>query len=365
MKVLDIAKTKVFSLDPDETVGKALSIMSENKIHQIPIIDSDSIYRGMIFAKQFVSINALPDSKVRSFICNTPILDENDQIEKCAQLMIVSANRALPLLDNGRLTGLISETDILKISDFGHANVDEVMSGAIVIEEQTTLGNALSKMRRYNISRLPIINTKGVLVGIVNALDIAGVISTPRERSTKSKGIGSLATIRDLEVKSIMKRSISVERGTRVNDIISHFNNYEEIVVVGDRRPIGIITPKDILELILPRISKPTIHVAHLVDEVTRSEIEMQMHKFLEKIQGKLGDVHLVVVYVDKHKTRKYSMRARLNTDRGVIDAKGVAFDPMSACKVMISRLDRRIKSEHSQRVSDRKHARTARGNIG
>ena len=31
MKVLDIAKTKVFSLDPDETVGKALSIMSENK----------------------------------------------------------------------------------------------------------------------------------------------------------------------------------------------------------------------------------------------------------------------------------------------------------------------------------------------
>src|SRR5215831_4628748 len=209
MKVLDIAKTRVISLHPDETVGKALSMMSENKIHQIPIIDSDSIYRGMIFAKQFVSVNALPDSKVKSFICNTPILNENEQIEKCARLMIVSANRALPLLDNGRLTGLISETDILRNSDFGHANVDEVMTGAIVIEERTTLGNALSKMRRYNISRLPIINSKGVLVGIVNALDIAEVISTPRERPTKSKGIGNVAAIRDLEVKSIMKRSIS------------------------------------------------------------------------------------------------------------------------------------------------------------
>ena len=115
MKVLDIVRTKVVSLDPDETVGKALNIMSKNKIHQIPIIDGDSIYRGMIFAKQFVSINALPDSKLRSFICNTPILTENEQIEKCAQLMIVSANRALPLLDNGRLIGLISERDILKI----------------------------------------------------------------------------------------------------------------------------------------------------------------------------------------------------------------------------------------------------------
>lgn len=364
MKVLDIVRTKVVSLDPDETVGKALNIMSKNKIHQIPIIDGDSIYRGMIFAKQFVSINALPDSKLRSFICNTPILTENEQIEKCAQLMIVSANRALPLLDNGRLKGLISERDILKISDFGHATVDEVMSGAIVIEEQSTLGNALSKMRRYNISRLPIINTNGVLVGIINALDIAEVISTPRERSTKSKGIGSLATIRDLEVKSIMKRAISVERRTRVNDILSHFNNNEEVVVVGDRRPIGIVTPKDILELILPRINKPTIHVAHLVDEVTRSEIETQMHKFLEKIQGKLGDIHLVVVYVDKHKTRKYSMRARLFTDKGVINAKGVAFDPVSSCKVMISRLDRQIKSEHSQRVRDRKHATSASGTM-
>ena len=364
MKVLDIAKTKVFSLHPDETVGKALSIMSENKIHQIPIVDTDSTYRGMIFAKQFVNVNALPDSKVRSFICNTPIVDREDQIEKCAQLMLVSANRALPLLDNGRLVGLISETDILKTSEFGHASVDEVMSGAIVIEETTTLSNALSKMRRYNISRLPIINPKGVLVGIINALDIAEVLSTPRERSTKSKGIGSLATIKDLEVKSIMKHPISVERGTKVNGIIGHFDNNEEIVVVGDRRPIGIITPKDILELILPRVNKPTIHVAHLVDEATRSEIEIQMLKFVEKIQGKLGDIHLAIVYVDKHKTRKYSMRARLITDKRVIDAKGVAFDPLSACKAMISRLDRRLKSEHGQRVRDKKHAKSARNNM-
>ena len=362
MKVFEIVKTKLFSLHPEETVGRALSLMSENRIHQIPIIDSNSIYKGMIFAKQFLSVNASPDSKVKSFICSTPVLNENDEIEKCAQLMIVSSNRALPLLDNGRLIGLLSESDVLRISDFGHAIVDEVMSGAIVIEEQTTLGNALSKMRQYSISRLPIINTKGILVGIVNALDIAEVNSTPRERSTKSKGIGSLATIRDLKVKSIMKRPISVERGTKVNDVIPHFSNNEEIVIVGNKRPIGIITPKDILELILPRMSKPTIHVAHFVDEATRSEIEVQMHKFIEKIQGKLGHIRLVVVYADKHKTRKYSMHARLMTERGIIDAKGVAFDPLSACKVTISRLNRRIKSEHSQRVRSRQHARSARG---
>ena len=362
MKVLEIAKTKVLSLDPEETVGKALSLMYENKIHQIPIIDTDSVYRGMIFAKQFLTVNALPHSKVKSFISNTPSLDESDDVEKCVQLMVVTGNRALPLLESGRLTGLLSEIDILTISDFGHAIVDEVMSGAIVIEEQTALGNALSKMRRYNISRLPVITPNGILVGIINSLDIAEVISTPIERSTKSKGIGGLVAIRDLKVKSIMKRPISVERGTRVNDVVAHLKNSEEIVVVGDKRPIGIITPKDILELILPRMNKPTVHVAHLDDENARSEIEIQMHKFLDKIRGKMGDIHLVVVYADKHKTRKYSMRARLITTTGVIDAKCVAFDPLSACKGMIARLDRRIKSEHSQKVRNRQHAKSARG---
>ena len=65
--------------------------------------------------------------------------------------------------------------------------------------------------------------------------------------------------------------------------------------------------------------------MAHIVDEVTRSEIEMQMHKFLEKIQGKLGKVSLVVVLRRQTQDSEIFDGARLNTDRGVIDAKDVA----------------------------------------
>ena len=48
-------------------------------------------------------------------------------------------------------------------------------------------------------------------------------------------------------------------------------------------------------------------------------------------------------------------------TDKGVTDAKAVGYDYLSACKELVSRLDRRIKSEHSQKVRGRRHTESAR----
>ena len=238
------------------------------------------------------------------------------------------------------------------------------MSGAIVIEEDTTLSDAVSKMRRYNISRLPVINAKGVLRGVVSILDIGRIIEvTPRERMSKSAAItGNAAGMGNAKVKDIMRRAVSVERGTKLNALAEHFRKSEEVVIVGDGRPMGIVTPKDALELVLPKKNNaPIIHMAHLEDGQDRTEIQEELERFMKKIQGRLGDVRSVVVYADKHKTRKYSLRTRLITSQGVIDAKAVGYDPISASKELIARLDRRIKSEHSQQVKGRQHRESAR----
>jgi CBS domain-containing protein/ribosome-associated translation inhibitor RaiA len=361
MKVSEINVDKVFMLTSEDSVAKALNIMYENNINQIPIIDEDGKYIGMIYAKQFLGVNATPSSKLKSFLVNTPILSSEDNIEKCAQLIVATGNRALPIVENGKLSNIVSETDVVLTSDFGHARVDEVMSGAIVIEEDDTLSNALSKMRRYNISRLPVINSNGILTGSVNALDITKIIATPRQRAGKAPGVGTMVAIREVKLKDIMRRTVSVERGTSLNSVIENFKKAEEIIVVGDRRPIGIVTPKDALELTLPKITDRTIHIAHLDSDEARKEIEDQMTRFLKKSQGKLENIRLVTVYVDKHKTHKYSLRARIITTKGVVAAKAVGYDPLSACKELISRLNRRIRSEHSQKIKDRQHRESTR----
>jgi CBS domain-containing protein len=265
MKVSEIMVTDVVTLSPEDSVGRALNLMANRSINQILIVDENGKYLGMIFAKQIINSTAQPSSKLKSYIVNTSTLSRDDDIEKAAQLVIGSGNRAMAVVEKGELVGIVSETDLVSTADFGHAIVDEVMSGAIVIEENTSLADAVSKMRRYNISRLPVINTRGILRGTLSILDIAKIIATPRERTSKSAAIsGGTAGIKDVKVKDITRRAISVERGTKLNVMTDHFRQNEEAVVVGDGRPMGIVTPKDALELILPKkSSEPIIHMAH------------------------------------------------------------------------------------------------------
>lgn len=363
MNVSEIMVADVFTLSSEDTVARALNMMADKSINQIPVVDDDGKYAGMIFAKQLLNSSAQPPSKLKGYVVNTSTIGPDQEVEKAAQLIVGAGNRALPVVEKGRLVGIVSETDIVSTADFGHAIVDEVMSGAIVIEEDTSLADAVAKMRRYNISRLPIINQKGIFKGTLSILDVGRIIATPRERTSKSAAIsGGTAAIKDVKAKDLIRRAVSVEPGTKLNSIADYFKRNEEVVIVGDGRPMGIVTPKDALELVLPkRISQPMIHMAHLEDGKDRTEIQEQLERFLKKIHGKLGDIRSVVVYADKHKTRKYSLRTRLITSRGVIDAKAVGYDPISASKELIARLDRRIKSEHSQRVKYKQHHQTAR----
>ncbi len=364
MKVSDIMVADVASAAPDDVVAKAFSVMIDRSINQLPIVDGDGRYDGMVFAKHLISSAAPPTSKLKNYVVKTQTLSPDQDVEKAASMVLGSGNRALPVVgSNGKLAGIVSETDIAQTADFGHATVDEVMSGAIVIEEGTSLADAMSKMRRYNISRLPVISDKGVLRGVINILDAASIISNPKERTSKSASIsgGKSRVQGDVKVKDIMRRAVSVERGTKMNDLSEHFKRNEEVVVVGDGRPMGILTPKDALELVLPKKDGPAIHMAHLEGDGDRREIEEQLLKFVKKIQGKLGDIQSVVVYADKHKTRKYSVRCRLITARGVINAKAVGYDPLSASKELIQKLDRQIKAEHTQKVKGRQHRETSR----
>ncbi|AIF85216.1 putative transcriptional regulator, contains C-terminal CBS domains [Candidatus Nitrososphaera evergladensis SR1] len=364
MKVSDIMVADVASVASEDPVAKAFSVMIDRSINQLPLVDEDGRYSGMVFAKHLLSSSAPPTSKLKSYAVKTQALRPDEDVEKAAKMVLGSGNRALPVVGNGgRLAGIVSETDIAQTADFGHATVDEVMSGAIVIEEDTPLADAMSKMRRYNISRLPVINNKGLLRGVVNILDAASIVATPKERTSKSAAItGSKSRVQgDVKVKDIMRRAVSVERGTRMNELAEHFKRSEEVVVVGDGRPMGIVTPKDALELVLPKKDGPAIHMAHLEDDRDRREIEDQLLRFVKKIQGKLGDIQSVVVYADKHKTRKYSVRCRLITAKGVVNAKAVGYDPLSASKELIEKLDRQIKTEHTQKVKGRQHRETAR----
>ena len=88
MKISEIMTDDPITLSSDYTMAKALSIMYEKRINQIPIIDKYEKYQGMVFAKDFLNISATASSKLNNYVVKTPVLNPTDNIKR------LSVNRA-------------------------------------------------------------------------------------------------------------------------------------------------------------------------------------------------------------------------------------------------------------------------------
>lgn len=179
----------------------------------------------MVFVKDFLNINTIPSSKLKNFVTITPILTPSDSVKKCTHLIVTTGNRALPVIEDSKLIGIISETDTILKTDFGNILVENVMANAIVIKDDTMLDSAIAKMRRYNISRLSVINSNGILTGVINALDRAKLMATPRERIAKDSRTSSIvAAVRQVPLNEITRKMKSVRIGTQLKDIVKFFS---------------------------------------------------------------------------------------------------------------------------------------------
>lgn len=347
MNVSDVMIKDVISIEPEETVSKAISLMLDNRVHQLPVVAKNS-YKGMVYAKNLIEANVFPKTKVQTVAVNTTSLELDAELWEANQAIIRSGLRALPVIAKDKLVGIVSETDLALIADIGNALVDDVMNGAIVVEEDSTLSYVLSKMKKQNISRLPVISKNGKLVGVIDTLDIVQVLGVPKERMSASRttmlSAGSDRTdVRSVHVGEIMRKALPTKRGARLSDAVKLLKRAEEIIVTDNDMPVGIIAPKDVIKLSMPERRGPIVQIAHVDDENTKQEILTELDKFLKRIAGRFDRIYSCEVSVDRHRTRKYSMHGKLMTTDGLVAARSTGWDVRSASKELVTRLDRRI----------------------
>jgi predicted transcriptional regulator len=348
MNVSDVMVRDVISIEPDDTVAKAISLMVENKIHQLPVV-ARNLYKGMVYVKKLIEVSVFPrTTKVQTVTVNTASLQPDMEIWEANQAIMGSGLRALPVLAKDKLVGIMSETDLAMVVDAGNTLVDDVMNGAIVVEENSTLSYALSNMKKQNVSRLPVVSKNSKLVGVIDSLDIVQVLGVPKERMSGSRTTMLSASsdredFRSVKVGEIMRRASSVNIGTKLNDAVKLLKHADEIIVTDNGMPAGIIAPKDVIKLSMPKQRGPVVQIAHVDDESIKQEIMTELNKFLKRIAGRFDSVYSFEVSVDRHRTRKYSMHGKLMTTDGLISARSTGWDVRSASKELVTRMDRRI----------------------
>jgi CBS domain-containing protein len=120
-KVADILRRKgnrVTTVVPSTTVLSALHIMADTNIGSVVVMDGTTML-GIMTERDYsrkVVLNgrSSTDTTVAEIMSNDfPRVTENDTIEFCMQLMSKDNLRYLPVMDNGKLAGIISINDVV------------------------------------------------------------------------------------------------------------------------------------------------------------------------------------------------------------------------------------------------------------
>src|SRR5213592_1891584 len=117
---------------------------------------------------------------IRKVMTSNPSTIEPDKnVVEAAKIMKQEDAGVVPVTENGRLTGMVTDRDIAvrvvaEGKDPQATPVREVASKDLVtIDPQQDLDEALRLMTQHQIRRLPVVEEDGRLVGVVAQADVA------------------------------------------------------------------------------------------------------------------------------------------------------------------------------------------------
>ena len=129
----DLLKTKgseILFISPEAQVYEALQLMAERNVGALLVLESGNlvgIFSERDYARKLVLKGKFSkETRVRLVMTEEVVtVEPSDNIERCMAAMTNKRVRHLPVLDRGRLLGVISIGDIVK---------------AIISEQQSTIG---------------------------------------------------------------------------------------------------------------------------------------------------------------------------------------------------------------------------------
>jgi CBS domain-containing protein len=207
----------IITATPDDSVKTVAEKMIKNNIRRIPIVDEGSLV-GLVTASDLVN-KALWKMEIQDpaedyMIQNIPTSWDGTPLNVAFEIMRYYRLKVLLGLNNdGKLTGILTETDFIEESEvvsertvhntsvgtegdkwswdsksvlyviknhlkFTDKKVKDVENtDLVIVTTKTSVQECANKMRQRNIEQIPVIDVEGDLVGLVRAVDLIKAIN--------------------------------------------------------------------------------------------------------------------------------------------------------------------------------------------
>ena len=358
--VEDIFRKGFLEVHENDTLSSCLSLFKEETPPVLAVLDDKGNYKGVI-SRKWIIRSSLDSSKtkVKTLMRPAPAVTLQDSLNKVAKLMIESEIRQLPVYNEDKLLGFVTDEDVIHgaVNErWGNTRVEEIMTKKpFVVEEDESLGAVLSLLRAEGISHVPIVRD-GKLVGIVSIYDIIESIFQPRQVQRFGDRVGQKVPVLSIPAKGIMvKPVVTVLPETKLQDAEEqmHKFNISSLVIVSKGRPVGIVTKRDFLEP-LAQIEQPpqklTVQFSVKdveVDELQRGLIMDDFESFTHRY-GKTLESGTLFVYMKTHGTnfkgdQLVHCRLQFRTVKGSFFSSGEGYGVEQTFKVALDRLEGQI----------------------
>jgi CBS domain-containing protein len=117
--VASIMVREVVTVSPNDSLQKVKELLINNRIHHVPVVQDDGKLVGIVTTYDLFKLNVdhrdYPTTKVANVMTKIlAVLEPTDKVGTAAEVFMEHLFHALPVVENGKLTGIVTSFDILR-----------------------------------------------------------------------------------------------------------------------------------------------------------------------------------------------------------------------------------------------------------
>ncbi|MEM3437639.1 MAG: CBS domain-containing protein [Nitrososphaerales archaeon] len=355
--VREVTESDYPSILNSDNVSKLISLLETSGSYEA-LVTNDYLPM-LVTARDVLKVTHPERTSVSKISFRPPSIYPTTPIYDASSKLVQNRIRILPVLENKSVVGVVRQTKILEkmancedLKKF--LSEDLMVKNLVTTTIDSSIGVVKSIMLKNGISHVPLVNQEGKLKGLVTAKDLVWYFIKPRESTKVGEKVGKMVKLLEMRIKGLADiNPLQVTRRTPILDVVREMINRKKSysLVVEKHKPIGIITPRDIISLLLefkPKIQIP-IHIVgfknqdkELIQSAKR-KIEriarkgLKMHQNLQEIvvHGKVGSV--------TGERKRFTVKAKLYTPSSVIVVTAEDWSFLTVFDKICEKLDRRL----------------------
>ncbi|WP_251343013.1 CBS domain-containing protein [Haloplanus halophilus] len=358
MDIADIATPEYIEVDADERLGKVRSIFDRENPKGL-IVTRDGEYAGVIGERDLIRSRIEDDTKASVLMKSAPRVDRTEDVREVARVLVEGGTKVAPVYEGENLWGIVTADAILEavLDSLDALTVEQIQTEEVIsVGEKSHVGQAINRLREHGISRLPVVDDDGSLVGVLTTHDIVDFVVRDADRQGRGDRRGDLDRMLDLPVYDLMTNPVlTTTSDATVEDAVRTMldNDVSGLIVTPseeeDDLVAGVLTKTDVLRaLTFTEEGQMDVQITNvaLLDTIAREEIVEGITDVADKYQEM--QVHHAHVRFHEHKeklrgTPLIQCQIRLRTNRGQVAGSGEGYGADHAFHVAADTLERNV----------------------